>query len=368
MTSPLALDPTQTLRDLQQWASELGFSGLAVSRADLQRDDELMRRWIQEGLHGEMDYLARNATLRREPAALVPNTISVISLRMPYWPKATSARDVLRTPHKAYISRYALGRDYHKTVRGRLRQLAQRLEKRIGPFGFRAFADSAPVLEKALARDASLGWIGKNTLLIDKQQGSYFFLGELFTDLALPPSDAAAVDNACGACQACIRACPTGAILPEGRLDARRCISYLTIELKGRIPLDMRTAIGNRIFGCDDCQLVCPWNRHAQATTDRDFAVRHQLDNPDLISLFAWTEEEFLKRTEGMPLRRAGYISWLRNLAVALGNGPANTEVIKALNARRDHPSEIVREHVSWALNKLLDDRTNVDQPVSDSP
>ncbi len=326
-----------------------------------------MQAWLREGLHGEMDYLARNTDLRKDPSALVPETLSVISVRMPYWPQAHSARTVLRDNTKGYVSRYALGRDYHKTVRGRLRQLAQHLEQRIGPFGYRAFADSAPVLEKALARDASLGWIGKHTLLIDKQQGSYFFLGELFTDLALPPDPNAPVENGCGACQACIRACPTGAILPQGQLDARRCISYLTIELKGSIPVDMREAIGNRIFGCDDCQLVCPWNRHAQISVDADFAVRHGLDNPDLLDLFAWSEEDFLKRTEGMPLRRAGYISWLRNLAVALGNGPSSATVIASLKARLDHPSDIVREHVSWALHRLThDDRDAAgDDPTS---
>ncbi len=353
MSTSSTPNPAHILGALSQWAGELGFSGLAVSRADLEKDEQLMQRWLDEGLHGEMDYLARNAEMRRNPAALVPETLSVISVRMPYWPQAAPAREILRSPHKAYISRYALGRDYHKTVRGRLRQLARRLQQQIGPFGFRAFADSAPVLEKALARDASLGWIGKNTLLIDKDQGSYFFLGELFTDLALPASQAAAVENACGACQACIRACPTGAILPHGQLDARRCISYLTIELKGAIPENMREAIGNRIFGCDDCQLVCPWNRHAQTAVDRDFAVRHGLDDVDLVTLFGWTEETFLRNTEGMPLRRAGYISWLRNLAVALGNGPPRREAIDALNTRREHPSDIVREHVSWALERL---------------
>ena len=353
MTSSCLQDTAQILTDLRHQASQLGFSGLAVSRANLGEDDRLMQSWLSEGLHGEMDYLARNGELRRNPAALVPDTLSVISVRMPYWPQAHNARTVLRDRAKGYVSRYALGRDYHKTVRGRLRQLARYLELRVGPFGYRAFADSAPVLEKALARDASLGWIGKNTLLIDKQQGSYFFLGELFTDLALPPDASAPADNGCGACQACIRACPTGAILPQGQLDARRCISYLTIELKGAIPLDMREAIGNRIFGCDDCQLVCPWNRHAQVSVDEDFAVRHGLDNPDLLTLFAWSEEEFLKHTEGMPLRRAGYINWLRNLAVALGNGPSTPAVIEALQARDDHSSEIVREHVRWALQRL---------------
>jgi epoxyqueuosine reductase len=272
---------------------------------------------------------------------------------MPYWPQASPAKAVLKDPTKGYISRYALGRDYHKTVRGRLRQLSKRLQDQIGPFGYRAFADSAPVLEKALARDASLGWMGKHTLLIDESQGSYFFLGELFTDLVLPASTAPPAENRCGACQACIRACPTDAILPNGQLDARRCISYLTIELKGSIPLEFRRPMGNRIFGCDDCQLVCPWNQKAQTSTDPDFVVRHQLDNSALIDLFGWSETQFLEKTQGMPIRRTGYIGWLRNLAVALGNGPASEQAIEALQARASHPHEIVREHVSWALDQL---------------
>lgn len=347
--------PELSLIKLRQWSNELGFSGLAVSRANLEQDQQLMQRWLQQGLHGEMDYLARNHDLRSDPALLMPKTLSVISVRMPYWPQAQPAKTVLKQPEQAYISRYALGRDYHKTVRSRLRRLARQLQEDIGEYGFRAFADSAPILEKALARDASLGWMGKHTLLIDEQQGSYFFLGELFTDLPLPASDNPPAKNQCGSCQACIRACPTGAISVDGQLDARRCISYLTIELKGSIPLEFRSAIGNRIFGCDDCQLVCPWNRQALPSIDPDFAVRHALDNRSLVDLFSWSEEEFLSKTEGMALRRSGYIGWLRNIAVALGNGPASDEAIAALNQRQDDPSDIVREHVQWALQKLAE-------------
>lgn len=350
MTQP---DPEYSLHKLRQWSQDLGFSALSVSRAQLQRDSQLMDDWLERGLHGQMSYLARNRDLRRQPDQLVPDTLSVISVTMPYWPQAYDAKKLLKQPQNAYISRYALGRDYHKTVRSRLRRLARQLQSEIGEFGYRAFADSAPVLEKALARDASIGWMGKHTLLIDKQQGSWFFLGELFTDLPLPASDNAPVSNGCGACQACIRACPTGAISLDGELDARRCISYLTIELKGSIPLEFRKPIGNRIFGCDDCQLVCPWNRDARPTTDPDFVVRHALDNQPLTALMAWTEEEFLKRTEGMALRRSGYIGWLRNIAVALGNGPASAAAIQALQARQTHDSEVVREHVDWALTQL---------------
>lgn len=353
MRTAVSLDPDRIVKLLQDWSGELGFSGLAVSRADLATDDALMRRWVAAGLHGEMDYLARNQELRADPAQLVPGTLSVISVRLPYWPEAMPARAVLKDPRRAYVSRYALGRDYHKVVRGKLRTLARRLQERIGPFGHRAFADSAPVLEKALARDASLGWFGKHTLLLDAQQGSYFFLGELFTDLDLPPSRQPPAQNGCGACQACIRACPTGAILPGGQLDARRCISYLTIELKDAIPLSLRPAIGNRIFGCDDCQLVCPYNRDSQPGATADFTVRHGLDQARLLELFGWSEADFLERTQGMAIRRVGYRGWLRNLAVAIGNGPADEAAMQALQLRRDDADELLREHIDWALAQL---------------
>ncbi|MHB8744808.1 MAG: tRNA epoxyqueuosine(34) reductase QueG, partial [Sulfuricaulis sp.] len=261
---------------------------------------------------------------------------------------AADSEAVLHNPQLGFVSRYALGRDYHKIMRRRLQQLAQRIETDIGPFQYRAFSDSAPVLEKALAEKAGLGWIGKHTNLIDKQSGSWFFLGELYTDLPLP-TDAPA-GNHCGTCHACIDVCPTQAIVAPYELDARRCISYLTIELRGSIPIELRPLIGNRIYGCDDCQLVCPWNRFAQPTGDADFAPRHGLDAPELVRLFAWSGEEFLHHTEGSAIRRIGYESWLRNIAVALGNAPTSEAIVNSLKTRAEHPAELVREHVAWAL------------------
>jgi epoxyqueuosine reductase len=272
-------------------------------------------------------------------------------VRMDYWPRdAAAAADVLADPDAAYVSRYALGRDYHKVMRQRLQKLAERIEAAVGPFGHRVFTDSAPVLEKALARNAGLGWIGKHTNLIDRSSGSYFFLGEIYVDLALPPSAAASAH--CGSCSACIPACPTGAIVAPYRLDARRCISYLTIELKGAIPTDLRPLLGNRIYGCDDCQLVCPWNKFARPSAEDAFAPRHGLDHAALTQLFAWDEAQFLRNTEGSAIRRIGHESWLRNIAVALGNAPSSDGVVAALRTREEHPSAIVREHVRWALER----------------
>ncbi|MDX1697444.1 MAG: tRNA epoxyqueuosine(34) reductase QueG, partial [Thiohalobacterales bacterium] len=285
------------------------------------------------------------------PHELVPGTVSVISLRMDYWPdKARDAGSVLRDATCAYVSRYALGRDYHRLLRRRLQQLADRISRQIGPFGYRAFSDSAPVLEKALAQQAGLGWIGKHTNLLNERAGSWFFLGELYTDLALP-ADTAGV-NHCGDCQACIAACPTGAIVAPYRLDARLCISYLTIELRGPIPAALRHLIGNRIYGCDDCQLVCPWNRFARPTHEDDFQPRHELDSSELVRLFAWSEQQFDQHLRGSAIHRIGYACWLRNIAVALGNAPSTPAVIDALNSRTDHPSGLVREHVQWALSQ----------------
>ncbi|HWU67475.1 MAG TPA: tRNA epoxyqueuosine(34) reductase QueG [Stenotrophobium sp.] len=336
--------------DIRAWALELGFADAGV--AELALDDDLshLRSWLAEGLHGSMDYMQRGLPLREHPANLQPGTVSVISARLDYRPHAERAERVLRNPELAYISRYALGRDYHKLMRSRLQKLARRIETAIGPHGYRVFSDSAPALEKALARNAHLGWIGKNTLLLNRNAGSWFFLGEIFTDLRLQPDAAPRAENECGKCTACIKVCPTQAIVGPYRLDARRCISYLTIENRGPIPLELRPMIGNRIFGCDDCQLVCPWNRYAQTTTETDFAPRHGLDSAALVDLFAWSEDEWQRNTEGMALRRAGYAGWLRNLAVALGNAPATPAVIAALASRQDDPDEIVREHVTWAL------------------
>jgi epoxyqueuosine reductase len=344
-----SVDYAALARDIKQWARELGFAQTAISGVELGEDEAHLERWLGEGHHGEMDYMARHGTRRSRPAELEPGTLRVISVRMDYLaPGTRHAWDVLADGEAGYVARYALGRDYHKLMRHRLQKLAERIRAAIGDFGHRAYVDSAPVLEKALARNAGLGWIGKHTVLINRHAGSYFFLGELYTDLPLP-IDAPASAH-CGSCTRCIDVCPTQAILGPYRLDARRCISYLTIELKGSIPEELRAPMGNRIFGCDDCQLVCPWNKFAQDATEADFAPRHSLDGAKLVELFAWSEEEFLRRTEGMAIRRTGYEGWLRNIAVALGNAPSSVEVVAALRARERHPSPIVREHVDWAL------------------
>ena len=337
--------------DIKRWGRELGFARVGITRARLEADEARLLAWLDDGRHGEMHYMRRHGVKRSRPGSLRPGTLSVISARMDYWPEPSAAPGaVLDDPARAYISRYALGRDYHKVLRGRLRALARRIETVVGEFGFRAFVDSAPVLEKALARDAGLGWIGKHTNLLCRESGSWFFLGEIYTDLALP-GDTPASDH-CGTCRACIDACPSEAITGPYRLDARRCISYLTIELRGSIPVELRPAIGNRIFGCDDCQLVCPWNRFPSPSTERDFTVRHGLDDASLCRLFRWDEAEFERNTRGSALRRTGYIGWLRNIAVALGNAPPGDSVHAALDERRDHPSPLVREHVHWALER----------------
>lgn len=348
------IDLAALARTVKDWGRELGFQQVGIAGIELGEHEAHLQRWLAAGHHGEMDYMAAHGDKRSRPAELVPGTLRVISLRMDYLPGDTRMTEVLARPEKAYLSRYALGRDYHKLIRKRLQQLAERIQARIGPFGYRAFVDSAPVLEKALASQAGLGWIGKNTLLINKQAGSWFFLGELYVDLPLPV-DAPHASEHCGRCQACLDICPTAAFVGPYQLDARRCISYLTIELKGSIPVELRPLIGNRVFGCDDCQLVCPWNRFARPTRQGDFQPRHGLDNAELASLLRWSEEEFLARTEGSPLRRAGYERWLRNLAVGLGNAPTSIAVLEALALRREHPSALVREHVEWALARHRD-------------
>jgi epoxyqueuosine reductase len=301
-----------------------------------------------------MAYMAKHGTARSRPAELVPGTVRVISVRMNYWPAdANDAATTLADPTRAYVSRYALGRDYHKVMRARLAQLVGRIRAEVGEFGCRVFTDSAPVLEVALAAKSGLGWRGKHTLLLTRDAGSYFFLGEIYTDLPLPVTPA--VSAHCGTCTACIAACPTGAIVAPYELDARRCISYLTIELTGSIPEALRPLIGNRIYGCDDCQLACPWNRYAVATTERDFAdVRNGLDGAELTALFAWTEDEFLRRTEGSAIRRIGYERWLRNIAVALGNAAPDPAITEALANRAADPSPLVREHVRWAIRRQM--------------
>jgi epoxyqueuosine reductase len=331
------------------WGKEIGFEAVGVSDVDLADAETRLLNWLAAGRHGDMDYMARHGTARARPADLVPGTVRVITARLDYWPAAAKpARDALAESRVAYVSRYALGRDYHKVLRKRLARLAQRIEDEVGPFGYRVFTDSAPVLEVALAAKSGLGWRGKHTLLLTRA-GSYFFIGEIYTNLPLPVTPP--VTAHCGTCTACIDACPTGAIVAPYELDARRCISYLTIEHAGSIPEALRPLIGNRVYGCDDCQLVCPWNRYAVATTLADFAeVRNGLDGARLTVLFAWSEDAFLRNTEGSAIRRIGYERWSRNIAVALGNAAPDPAVAAALARRADDPSPLVREHVAWAL------------------
>ena len=348
MAAPLAPDAGLVAR-LRGWAAELGFSDLGVAGIDLERAEERLQQWLAAGFHGEMAYLARHGTQRSRPADLVPGTLRVICVRMDYWqPDAADAKALLARPERGYVARYALGRDYHRIMRPRLARLAERISAGIAPHGYRAFVDSAPVLEKPLAALAGLGWQGKHTNLISREAGSWFLLGEIYTDLPLPVSTPAS--GHCGSCSTCLDVCPTKAIIAPWVLDARRCISYLTIEQRGPIPEALRPALGNRIFGCDDCQLFCPWNKFARPASEPDFRPRHGLDAPDLAGLFGWSETEWSERTAGSAIRRAGYTGWLRNIAVALGNAPPSAQISAALAARRDHPSELVREHVRWAL------------------
>lgn len=334
---------------IKTWGRELGFQQVGITDVDLREHEARLCDWLAAGFHGEMAYMARHGVRRSRPARLLPGTIRVIAARMDYLPPETAEPwGVLHRPELGYVSRYALGRDYHKVLRRRLQRLAERLAAAVGPFGYRVFVDSAPVLEKALAEKAGLGWIGKHSNLLDRRAGSWFFLGELYVDLPLPVDQPATAH--CGRCVACLDVCPTQAIVAPYRVDARRCISYHTIELHGPIPPEFRRTIGNRIYGCDDCQLACPWNRFARPTVESDFRARHGLDAPGLIELFAWDEAEFLRHTEGSAIRRIGHERWLRNLAVALGNAPRSSAIIAALRARLAHPAELVREHVAWAL------------------
>lgn len=323
---------------------------MGIAGTDLANAEQGLLDWLAAGCHGEMDYMARHGLRRARPAELVPGTLSVVTARLNYWPPAADAAAQLADPTRAYVSRYATGRDYHKLMRTRLQRLAERIDADAGPFGYRVFTDSAPVMEVELASRSSVGWRGKHSLLLHRDAGSWFFLGEICTDLPLPP-DPPATEH-CGTCERCLDACPTGAIVAPYRVDARLCISYLTIELKGSIPEALRPLIGNRVYGCDDCQLCCPWNRFARKTAEPDFAVRHSLDSATLAELFGWTTEEFDSRLAGSPIRRIGYARWLRNLAVGLGNAPTTPEILAALNARREDPSPLVREHVAWALNR----------------
>jgi epoxyqueuosine reductase len=335
--------------DIKRWGQALGFQRLGVTDTELAGHEKRLQDWLARNFHGEMAYMARHGTRRSRPAELVEGTVRVISARMDYAPAdARPLDDVMREPGTAVVSRYALGRDYHKVLRRRLQKLATRIGEAVGPFGYRVFVDSAPVLEKALAEKAGLGWIGKHSNLLSREAGSWFFLGEIYTDLPLPVDRP--VGEHCGDCVRCIDACPTGAIVGPYQVDARRCISYLTIELRSSIPRELRPLLGNRVYGCDDCQAVCPWNRFAAFTGEKDFSPRHGLDTAQLVELFGWDEETFLQRTEGSAIRRIGFECWLRNIAVALGNAPATPAVTRALRARLEHPSDMVREHVEWAL------------------
>ncbi len=344
-------DAAELVEEIRAAGRALGFSAIGITGIDLADDEARLQRWLALGRHGEMHWMQRHGTRRSRPEELIPGTVCVIAARMDYWPDATQdAWSVLDDGALGYVSRYALGRDYHKLMRRRLQQLADRIGERIGEFGYRVFVDSAPVLEKPLARNAGLGWIGKHTNLLDRSAGSYFFLGEIYTDLPLP-ADAPATAH-CGSCRACIDACPTAAIVAPYELDARRCISYLTIEHPGAIPEALRVPMGNRIYGCDDCQLVCPWNRYARITGEEDFTPRHRLDGEALTELFSWDESTWLARTRGSAIRRIGHVRWLRNIAVALGNAPRSAAVIAALRARLAHPDPLVVEHVEWALSR----------------
>jgi epoxyqueuosine reductase len=347
--SPEALDVAHLAHQIQVWGRELGFAAIGITDTGLAADEARLAAWLAAGRHGEMDYMARHGARRARPSELVPGTIRVISARLDYLPRqARDARAVLAASRQAYVSRYALGRDYHRVLRGKLKRLAGRMRAAAGSFHYRVFTDSAPVLEVALAAKAGLGWRGKHTLLLTRQAGSFFFLGEIYTDLPLPVGTPAR--EHCGSCRACLDACPTGAIVAPYELDARRCISYLTIELKGSIPEALRPLIGNRVYGCDDCQLACPWNHYAQVSPEPDFAVRNGLDDTTLVALFAWSEEEFAARLAGSAIRRIGYARWLRNLAVGLGNADYDPAIIAALEARQNEPAALVREHVAWAL------------------
>jgi epoxyqueuosine reductase len=360
--SPTPMSASQTLPaerlqqlalQIKQWGLQLGFGQVGICDTDLAEQEQEFQAWIAKGFHGDMDYMAKHGTKRSRPAELVPNTVRVISVRMDYLaPNARNSEAVLQDSQAAFISRYALGRDYHKVLRNKLQQLCDKLKQEIGEFGYRVFTDSAPVMEVSLAEKAGLGWRGKHTLLLSRTAGSGFFLGEIYTDLPLPID--APVKNHCGNCSSCIDVCPTQAIVAPYQVDARKCISYLTIELKTAIPEHLRTLIGNRVYGCDDCQLFCPWNRFAQATQENDFHVRHGLDDKSLLELFMWDEATFQQNMAGSAIYRIGYAQWLRNLAVGLGNAAPSAAAQQALKSRLDYPDALVKEHVAWALQRQL--------------
>ncbi len=353
-----ALGPKQLAslaEDIKQWARDLGFDDVGITDTELGAHEQHLNNWVNKGMHGEMDYMHKHGSKRTRPAELINGTKRVISVRMDYAPKDIhQAEEILSQGQTAYISRYALGRDYHKVLRNRLKHLAKKISNVIGEFGYRAFTDSAPVMEKALAEKAGLGWIGKHSNLLHAKTGSWFFLGELYVDLELPIDKPAT--NHCGTCTSCIDLCPTQAIIGPYQVDARRCISYLTIELKGSIPDEFRPMIGNRVYGCDDCQIVCPWNKFAQTTKEQDFSPREQITDRNLVELIGWTETEFLHKTEGSAIRRIGYQAWVRNVAIGLGNAQSTPEIINALRRKRNDNSvqEMAREHIEWALARHL--------------
>jgi epoxyqueuosine reductase len=349
----LLTDLVSLASDIKIWSRELGFqeTGVSDAKAEKSHVERGLLEWLKEGYHGNMDYMAKHGIKRSHPDKLIPGTLRVISVRMNYSPpKARNSWQVMEDSEKAFISRYALGRDYHKVLRGRLQKLADKITAQIGHCNYRVFSDSAPVMEVEWAQRSGLGWRGKHTLLLSREAGSMFFLGEIYTDLPLPVDNP--IDNHCGTCTKCIDICPTKAIIGPYRLDARRCISYLTIENKGSIPESLRPLIGNRVYGCDDCQLICPWNKYAAVTGESDFSVRNGLDNASLVELFGWSKEEFDTRLAGSPIRRIGYEQWLRNLAVGLGNASSSKDISDALKARYNDDSPLVREHVQWALKQ----------------
>ena len=367
-TTTFSPEALQSLaQQIKAWAKDLGFQQCGITDCDLSAEQSHYETWLEQQFQGNMEYLGNHIEKRFQPDQLVPGAQRIICVRMDYMPPETQPLTVLEDSAQAYISRYTLGRDYHKLIRKRLTELGKKIDAATGERVFRAFVDSAPILERPLAEKAGLGWRGKHTLVINRQAGSLFFLGELFIDLPLP-IDPPVTENHCGACTACLDVCPTQAFPQANLLDARRCISYLTIEHKGSIAPELRPLIGNRIFGCDDCQLICPWNRFAQITAEQDFHPRQKLDSSTLIELFRWSEAEFLKRTEGSAIRRTGYEGWLRNIAIALGNSRGGDEVIKALTEKREHSSALVREHVSWALEQLNQPANEDAWPIKQHP
>lgn len=369
-----AINYQELAEKIKLWGQELGFSQVGISDIDLSTHEPAFLRWLEQGYHGNMDYMARHGLMRTRPNELVPGTLRVISVRLNYLPQNAQFSKILKDKNLAYISRYALGRDYHKLMRKRLQQLGQKIAQHCESFNCRPFVDSAPVLERPLAEKAGLGWQGKHTLLLNKDAGSWFFLGELFVDIPLPVSQNEYATNAsqhsddkprnndCGSCVACIKICPTKAIVEPYVVDARRCISYFTIESPDAIPLELRPLMGNRIYGCDDCQLICPWNKYAKLTELDDFQARENLDHVSLLSLFAWTEEYFLNKLQGSPIRRIGYQSWLRNIAVALGNAPYDADIVIALNSKLDVANDLVKEHIAWALAQQATKQKAVEQ------